>query len=124
MRRIKSKDTTPEWVVRRLVHSMGFRYRLHAKDLPGKPDSVFRARKAVIFVHGCFWHLHEACPEGRIPSSNSGYWAEKLNRNVFRDKAHRAALRKMGWRVLEIWECEIKGAGSLRLKIQQFLDVH
>jgi DNA mismatch endonuclease (patch repair protein) len=122
MRRIRSKDTKPEWIVRRLIHSMGYRYRLHAKDLPGKPDLVFRTRKAVIFVHGCFWHLHNACREGRVPSSNSNYWSEKLKRNVLRDRTHRATLRKMGWRVMEVWECEVEDTESLKSKVQRFLD--
>jgi DNA mismatch endonuclease (patch repair protein) len=121
MRRIRSVHTKPELIVRRLIHTMGYRYRLHAKDLPGRPDLVFRGRQKVIFVHGCFWHMHGACREGRIPSSNASYWSEKLKRNVLRDEAHRAELKRMGWKVLEIWECEIENSQNLATKVRRFL---
>jgi DNA mismatch endonuclease (patch repair protein) len=121
MRRIKSKDTSPELAVRRLVHAMGFRYRLHGKDLPGSPDLVFRSRKCVIFVHGCFWHLHTRCREGRIPGSRADYWSVKLQGNAARDKKCRAELRKLGWRVLTIWECETAHPNLID-KIAEFLD--
>jgi DNA mismatch endonuclease, patch repair protein len=107
MRKIRHKDTKPEIVVRKLVTKLGYRYRLHVKDLPGKPDIVIRRLKRAIFVHGCFWHLHDACREGRIPGSRTGYWAPKLLRNVQRDQAHLEQLEKSGWRVLVIWECEL-----------------
>lgn len=100
---------------------MGYRYRLHAKELPGKPDIVFRSRKAAIFVHGCFWHLHGVCREGRIPNSNRDYWSEKLNRNVARDYENRRQLEKLGWRVLELWECEIKDREVMQMRIKSFL---
>lgn len=104
MRRIRSKDMKPELLVRRLVHSLGYRYRLHRKDLPGKPDLVFGPHQKVIFVHGCFWHLHPDpnCVDARMPKSNTDYWKPKLERNVERDKQHIAALIKAGWKVLTI----------------------
>jgi DNA mismatch endonuclease, patch repair protein len=122
MRAVKGKDTTPELVVRRLVHRLGYRYRLHVADLPGKPDLVFPARRKVIFVHGCFWHWH-TCKRGRrMPKAHSDYWTKKLLRNQARDRRHRAALRRHGWSVLVIWECQTKDAAKLSAKIQQFLD--
>jgi DNA mismatch endonuclease (patch repair protein) len=122
MSRIRSRDTKPELWVRRLIHSAGYRYRLHVKDLPGKPDLVFPARNAVIFVHGCFWHSHGACREGRIPDSNQSYWGPKLARNVERDAQHVALLKAHGWRVLTIWECEIAHDYALLRKIKKFLE--
>lgn len=124
MRRIRSKDMKPEMTVRRLVHSMGYRYRLHRKDLPGKPDLVFPARRKVIFVHGCFWHQHSdpACLDGRPPKSNTGYWHTKLQRNVQRDKENRERLAAQGWKILTIWECEISREASLPNRIVEFLD--
>src|SRR5436853_1617813 len=108
MRRIKSKGMKPEMLVRRMVHSMGYRYRLHKKDLPGKPDLVFGQRKKAIFVHGCFWHGHDAesCPDRRTPKSNVSYWSPKLARNRERDAEHVQALESAGWKVLTIWECD------------------
>lgn len=123
MRAIRSKDTAPELAVRRLVHSMGYRYRLHRKDLPGKPDLVFAGRRKVIFVHGCFWHQHplEQCLDGRRPKSNTGYWDPKLRRNVERDAHHREALKTAGWDVLVVWECECRDVASLSSRITDFL---
>jgi len=123
MRRIRSKGMKPEMVVRRLVHRLGFRYRLHRKDLPGKPDLVFGPRRAVIFVHGCFWHQHEkaSCLDGRAPKSNTVYWGPKLARNVERDAVAQKALEHAGWRVLVIWECETRDLRELEEKIQRFL---
>ncbi|MBY6153382.1 DNA mismatch endonuclease Vsr [Vannielia litorea] len=120
MRRIKSTGTKPEMLVRRMVHAMGYRYRLRRKDLPGKPDLVFGPRRAAIFVHGCFWHQHD-CRDGKLPSSNSDYWVPKLARNVERDKLVRSALEADGWRVLVIWECELKDHQSTAQRIQKFL---
>src|SRR5687768_14024232 len=102
MAAIRSTGMKPEMMVRSLVHGMGYRYRLHAKDLPGKPDLVFRSRNKVIFVHGCFWHQHElaSCRDGRAPKSNLGYWAGKLARNVERDLQNLDALKAMGWSAL------------------------
>lgn len=122
MRKIRDRDTTPELLVRRLAHAMGYRFRLHCEDLPGKPDLVFRSRRRVIFVHGCFWHQHSSCPAGRVPSSNTGYWQRKLQRNVERDAAVRKALHAMGWDSLVLWECQIKDELLLRKAISAFLE--
>ncbi|MBD3785751.1 MAG: DNA mismatch endonuclease Vsr [Sphingomonadales bacterium] len=120
MRRIRSRDMKPEMAVRRMVHGMGYRYRLHRRDLPGKPDLVFGPRRAVIFVHGCFWHQHD-CRDGHSPKSNTGYWGEKLRRNVERDAEARARLEADGWRVLVIWECEAHELGALSARLVAFL---
>lgn len=108
MSRIRSKDTRPELLVRRFLHSKGFRYRLHSKHLPGRPDIVLPRYKAAIFVHGCFWHSHGGCKTAHIPSSNQDYWINKLNRNMARDAEHQQKLQALGWRVLIVWECELK----------------
>jgi DNA mismatch endonuclease (patch repair protein) len=123
MRRIKSQGTKPELAVRRLVHGLGFRYRLHRKDLPGKPDLVFGPARMAIFVHGCFWHSHEKeeCLDGRAPKSNASYWLPKLARNKERDSASIAALRDAGWRVLVIWECETRDERDLENRLMAFL---
>lgn len=123
MRRIKSKDMKPELAVRRLVHSLGYRYRLHRKDLPGKPDLVFGPRKKVIFVHGCFWHGHEreGCLDARRPKSNTNYWNPKLTRNKERDAERVAALEASGWQVLTIWECEVRNEKQLVTRVKNFL---
>lgn len=107
MRRIRSHDTKPEVAVRKIVHALGFRFRLHRRDLPGSPDLVLPKYRAIIFVHGCFWHQHPGCREGRLPSSNRDYWIGKLGRNVKRDRASLRMLRKLGWNVLIVWECEV-----------------
>ena len=122
MRRIRSKDTKPEMAVRRLVHGMGYRYRLHRKDVPGRPDLVFLARRKVIFVHGCFWHQHPECREGRPPRSNATYWLPKLERNKARDQAALEQLDLAGWEVLVVWECETKDTLALTEKLQAFLE--
>ena len=121
MRRIKAKDTKPEMVVRKLLHSMGYRYRLHAKDLPGKPDVVFRRLKRVVFVHGCFWHQHSECREGRLPGTRPEYWIPKLGRNVERDKIHVASLAQAGWQVLTLWECQLSDVNALKQTLRAFL---
>jgi len=123
MARIRSKDTSPELLVRKAVHSMGYRFRLHSKQLPGKPDLVFTSRRRVIFVHGCFWHQHpkEECLDSRRPKSNIGYWHAKLERNVERDAVNIASLRKLGWRVLLIWDCETRDRKKLERRIAHFL---
>jgi DNA mismatch endonuclease, patch repair protein len=121
MRAIRSKDMLPELTVRRLVHRLGYRYRLHRKDLPGKPDLVFSSRRKVIFVHGCFWHGH-TCKEGRIPKSNADYWLPKLQRNQARDKENIGRLTAAGWEVLVIWECEMRYSGDIRIRVRNFLD--
>jgi DNA mismatch endonuclease, patch repair protein len=118
MSRIRGKDTQPELLVRRHLHSAGLRYRLHVSSLPGKPDLVFVGRRICVFVHGCFWHNCPKCGDGqRRPKSNRGYWLPKLRRNKLRDKQHIQALRADGWKVFVIWECEISNAQKLeRLK--------
>src|SRR5215472_3891233 len=105
MAAVRSKNTAPEMRVRRLAHSMGYRYRLHRRDLPGTPDLVFPSQKKIIFVHGCFWHQH-GCPGSHMPRSNEAYWAPKLERNRTRDAEHLEALKAAGWRCLVLWECE------------------
>ena len=120
MSRIGSKNTKPEITVRRLIHAMGYRYRLHRKNLPGTPDLTFPARRKVIFVHGCFWHQHD-CPRGARPASNTQFWNRKLDGNVRRDRKNLAALRRNGWSVLVLWECEMKEPGNLTDRIVEFL---
>ncbi len=110
MSQIKSKDTKPEKILRSALHQVGFRFRLHNKNLPGKPDLTFAKYKTVVFVHGCFWHLHEKCVDGHIPKTNSEYWEKKLLRNVERDKEHVQSLQELGWNVIIVWECEIEKA--------------
>jgi DNA mismatch endonuclease (patch repair protein) len=122
MRQIKGKDTSPELVVRRAVHKLGFRYRIHRRDLPGKPDLVFGPRRKVIFVHGCFWHQRAGCRAGRKPQDNRGYWMPKLSRNVERDAKHIAELEASGWKVLVLWECEVGAAPALLRSLRGFLD--
>jgi DNA mismatch endonuclease, patch repair protein len=123
MASIRSKDMKPEIAVRKAAHAAGFRFRLHRKDLPGKPDLVFPKYRAVIFVHGCFWHQHAEprCLDGRPPKSNTGYWGPKLARNTERDAASKARLAEMGWRTLVIWECETKDRHGLSARIADFL---
>lgn len=121
MRRIRNKDTKPELRIRRMIHGMGYRYRLQGKNLPGRPDLVFTRKKKVIFVNGCFWHQHENCKISRIPKSNIEYWVPKLQRNVERDRAVQTNLEFLGWTYLVIWECEIKDPLPLAEKIKKFL---
>lgn len=121
MSRIKERDTKPEMVVRSLVHQLGFRFRLHRKDLPGKPDLVFPSRKKIIFVHGCFWHMHD-CRYGRVvPKTNDEYWRNKRQGNVERDKKNLAVLQELGWRVLILWECQVKYSENLDKMLMEFL---
>lgn len=124
MRRIKGRGTRPEMTVRRLIHAMGYRYRLHAADLPGKPDIVLPARHKVIFVHGCFWHQHPAkgCRHARMPKSRLDYWLPKLSSNKRRDRKQAKELRKLGWQCLVIWECKIASLGPLRARLKKFLE--
>jgi len=121
MRAIRCKDTKPEMLVRRLVHGMGYRFRLHRANLPGKPDLVFPSRGKIIFVHGCFWHGH-ACRRGRrIPIENRPYWVAKITGNKARDKASRRKLTRAGWKCLVLWECQLKEPAELGRKIARFL---
>lgn len=121
MAQIRKVDTKPEMIVRRLVHAMGYRFRLHRRDLPGAPDLVFPSRRKVIFVHGCFWHRHD-CPDGRkLPRSKPEYWGPKLERNKQRDEASVTKLEKLGWNVLALWECQLKDLDQLRGALARFL---
>lgn len=113
MSRIRAKDTKPEMAVRRYLHARGFRYRLHVKDLPGKPDIVLPRYRTVVFVHGCFWHQHPGCGYAVMPKSNSAFWATKLRANTERDIRHRTSLEERGWRVITIWECEARTISAL-----------
>lgn len=122
MRAVKGQDTTPEMIVRRLIHSMGYRYRLHRKDLPGKPDLTFPARRKVIFVHGCFWHGHDCKRGARVPKENHDYWERKIARNRDRDARHYESLKRDGWDILVIWECALKAKDVIAEKITSFLD--
>ena len=121
MSRVGSKDTGPEMRVRQTAHALGYRYRLHARDLPGSPDLVFRGRRKVIFVHGCYWHRHPGCKRASMPSTRREYWQAKFDRNVARDADAEAALREAGWDVLVVWECETKDADALAARLSTFL---
>jgi DNA mismatch endonuclease, patch repair protein len=121
MRAIRSKGMRPELAVRRLVHRLGYRFRLHRKDLPGKPDLVFPSRRKVIFVHGCFWHSHKDCKVAHIPKSNVDYWGPKLRRNQARDSRNIEALTAAGWNPLVIWECETRIEVDLEKCLERFL---
>jgi DNA mismatch endonuclease, patch repair protein len=123
MAAIKAKDTAPEMAVRRALHAMGYRFRLHRRDLPGRPDVVLPRHRVVILVHGCFWHQHPdpACPLRRSPKANTGYWGPKLARNVARDASNEEALRALGWRVLVVWECGTRDEIHLRERLLSFL---
>lgn len=124
MGRIRSKDTRPELAVRRLVHKLGYRYRLHKKDLPGTPDLAFPARHMVIFVHGCFWHRHSDpdCALARLPKSKLDFWRTKLEHNRERDQVNYTKLREIGWNYLVIWECQLRDMNCVAAKIKAFLD--
>ena len=122
MRAVKSRDTAPEMTVRRLVYSMGYRYRLHRKDLPGKPDLAFKRRRKVIFIHGCFWHGHDCKRGARVPKNNREYWETKIARNRERDKQHDEDLKREGWRVFVVWECQISEPEAVTERIKSFLD--
>lgn len=123
MRAVKGTDTAPELAVRRMVHAMGYRFRLHRADLPGKPDLVFPGLRRVIFVHGCFWHGHDCARGARMPKAHADYWSAKIGRNRTRDGAHLEALREDGWRALVIWECELKELARVKRRLAAFLRV-
>ncbi len=119
---VRDKNTKPEWVVRRLVHGMGFRYRLHRRDLPGRPDLVFPSRRRVIFVHGCFWHRHANCRLARWPKSRLAFWKPKLEENRARDVRHLRELNRLGWRSMIIWECELSNLDRIEKVARIFLE--
>lgn len=122
MSRIRSKDTGPEKKVRSLLHQMGYRFRIHVKSLPGQPDIVLPKYKKIIFVHGCFWHLHKGCRDGTIPKTQHKKWKTKLEQNVERDKTHTKQLRGKGWKVIVVWECEAeKKIDKVERKLSRFL---
>ena len=124
MGRVRGKNTSPEKVVRRLAHAMGCRFRLHRRDLPGCPDLVFPSRRKVVLVHGCYWHRH-TCRRGRsTPRTNSAFWLAKFAANVKRDRLNRSALRRLGWEILVVWECETRPAAQdgLATKLRRFLE--
>lgn len=121
MLRIRSQNTLPEIAVRRLIFSMGFRYRLHVSNLPGKPDIVLPRHRCIIQVHGCFWHQHRGCIDGRVPASRQSYWGPKLARNVERDAQVVRALRRLGWRVITVWECETADHAKLARRLRKIL---
>lgn len=122
MSRVRSKNSRPEMFVRKLIFALGYRYRLHAQDLPGHPDLVFRKLRKIIFVHGCFWHRHAKCALARLPKSRLDFWVPKLEGNKKRDRRTARALAKAGWNVLTIWECQLKNTANLEAMIRRFLD--
>jgi DNA mismatch endonuclease (patch repair protein) len=121
MRRVKSRDTTPERVVRRLLWGLGARYRLDRRDLPGRPDIVLAGKRLAIFVHGCFWHGHDCARGARVPKANRDYWTAKIGKNRARDAETRSKLEALGWRTEVIWECELKDAETLERRLKQML---
>lgn len=121
MSRVRAQGTKPEMKLRRLIHGMGFRYRLHCRDLPGKPDLVFPGRRSIIFMHGCFWHRHEGCGLARLPKSKRAFWSAKLEANKERDQKNISTLEAAGWRVLVIWECQLRDEGEVREVVKEFL---
>ncbi len=121
MSRIQSKNTTPEKTVRSLLHQMGYRFRLHRKKLPGKPDIILLKYKSVVFVHGCFWHRHKNCKDATTPKSNTAFWKKKFKLNVERDKKNQKELHRQRWKIITIWQCEIKNLQRLALKLKRKL---
>jgi DNA mismatch endonuclease, patch repair protein len=121
MSKIRSKNTGPERAVRSLLHRAGYRFRLHVKDLPGKPDIVLPKYGAVVFVHGCFWHRHKGCKDATTPKTNKRFWADKFARNVANDQKYTRQLRRKGWRVIVVWECQLKAPDKVLARLQRFL---
>lgn len=121
MRSVHSKNTGPELMVRRMLHGIGYRYRLHRKSLPGSPDLVFPSRRKVIFVHGCFWHGHD-CRYGQLPKSRLGYWKAKIEQNRRRDARNRSELKKMGWKSIVVWQCQLKNPDKLLARLVRNLE--
>lgn len=122
MSRVRSRDTAPERAVRSLAHRLGYRFRLHRRDLPGCPDLVFPSRCAIIFVHGCFWHRHKGCRKASVPGTRRKFWLDKFARNIARDRTAKRALSRAGWSVLTVWECETRDAQALSGRLAAFLD--
>lgn len=120
MSKVRTSGTAPEMIVRRKLHSLGFRYRLHIKTLPGKPDIVLPKHRAVVFIHGCFWHHHENCPKSKLPTTNAEFWSNKIRGNVLRDAKNISDLESLGWRTLIVWECEVK-SGAYLARVLRFL---
>lgn len=121
MARVRNKNTKPEIQVRSMLHRMGYRFRLHRRDLPGAPDIVLPRHEKVIFVHGCFWHSHD-CPRGKRPETRKEFWDTKLNANVERDRKNREALKERGWKVLTVWECELKEPDVVCERLREFIE--
>jgi len=121
MRAVRPKDTRPELAVRRIVSRLGYRYRLHQASLPGKPDLAFPSRRKAIFVHGCFWHGHARCSKARLPKSRIDFWADKLRRNKERDKRIARELKRKGWTVLVVWQCQLARPETVERRIERFL---
>ncbi len=121
MSRIRGKDTTPERAVRSMVHGLGYRFRLHGRDLPGRPDLVLPRLRTVIFVHGCFWHRHARCRYATTPATRRAFWLEKFERNVERDRRTAAALRRLGWSVITVWECQLRRPEKVRGRLERML---
>lgn len=122
MSRISGKNTRPEILVRSMLHKMGYRFRIHRKDLPGTPDITLPKYKKVIFVHGCFWHGHPKCPRAKRPGTNTTFWNEKIDGTIKRDEENLRRLESLGWTVLILWECEIKNMDILKRKLIAFLE--
>lgn len=122
MAKVRGKNTKPELIVRRALHAMGFRFRLHRRDLPGSPDIVLPRRRTAVFVHGCFWHRHPGCPRATTPSTNTPFWKAKFDRNVERDRGQVEALTLAGWNVAIVWECEVRDPARLRTILRDRLD--
>ena len=122
MSRVRGKNTRPELAVRRLLSSLGYRYRLHVAKLPGKPDIVLSSRRRAIFVHGCFWHRHIKCPLARMPKSRISFWSKKLEGNRARDLKNLRSLRRLGWKALVVWECELRNEARLTTRLRRFFE--
>lgn len=121
MRRVHGKNTTPEKTVRSMLHRLGFRFRLHGKNLPGNPDIILPKYKTAVFVHGCFWHRHSGCPRASTPATRQEYWLPKFRRTIERDEANQAKLRNTGWNVIVVWECELKDRERLGAKLSKLI---
>ena len=119
MSRVRCKDTKPELVVRSVLHQSGYRFRLHVKGLPGKPDIVLRKYRTVVFVHGCFWHRHKHCPDASVPKSRTEFWVQKFTSNVKRDRGNKVALQRNGWKVIVVWECEAAKQDRLAARLRR-----